>query len=90
MNALGAVANAIGGIFGNRVPAPRTSTGYYSGQLTRGQYAAAAQASQNDSNPDLNGSVADWASSNTDGLAANPPGNSSAYDTWAEDSAYWN
>jgi hypothetical protein len=90
VSALGAVANVLGGLFGSRVPAVNTNTGYYTGQLTGSQYAAAATASQNDSNPDLNGSVADWASSNTDGLAANPPGNSSAYDTWAEDAVYWN
>ena len=90
LNALGAVANVIGNVFGNRVATPRPSTGYYSGQLTGGQYQAAAQASQNDSNPDLNGSVGDWASSNTDGLAANPPGNASAYDTWSQDAVYWN
>lgn len=48
--------------------------------LTQQGYLNASYINQSDSNPDLNGSVADWASSAVDGLAINPPGNNATFD----------
>lgn len=87
-NLLNAGAGLVRGLFGGGSTAPKinTRTPYYSGQLTQPQYAAASQAAQADSNPDTNGSYADWV--RDDGIALNPPGNVSAYDAWVEDVYY--
>lgn len=39
-----------------------------------------AAINRSDSDPDLNGSISDYASGAIDGLAVNPPGNTAAYD----------
>jgi len=71
---------------GSSAPAISTRTPYYSGQLRQDQYNAAATAARSDSDPDANGSIADWV--RDDGIALNPPGNVSAFD--AVDAVYWN
>lgn len=57
-------------------PASPASAGY---NPSPAQAAAAQAAAQRDEDPDLNGSVSDYASSQVDGVAYNPP-NSSVYD----------
>lgn len=82
---LNAGGNLLKGLFGgSAAPRVNTNTAYYSGQLTPGQYNTAAGAARADSDPDLNGSYADWV--RNDGAAYNPPGNTSAWDAaWQAD-----
>ena len=78
VNALSNLLNSAGKLFANTPATPSVQTPYYNGQLTQKQYGTAATAARNDSNPDLNGSYADWV--RNDGVAVNPPGNVSAWD----------
>jgi len=77
VNALG----RLGSLFkGSSNPTNPATTGYNPSPATAAAAAAAADA---DTNPDLNGSISDYASAGSDGVAYNPP-NSSVWDAMSE------
>ena len=75
-NGINALGNAFKGSSGTM------SNSFYGGGASSATMAAAQQAQWADSNPDLNGSIADYVGGAADGLAINLPGNSDPW-SWA-------
>lgn len=78
VNALGRLGSLFKG--SSSTPTNPANAGY--NPSTQQAAAAAAAAANADTNPDLNGSVSDYASAGSDGVAYNPP-NSAVWDAMA-------
>lgn len=81
-----AIASGISGLFGNRGANSAGASGawasnpFYSKYAAQGATTESQAAHWRDDDPDVNGSIADYASSARDGIAFSPPNN---VDPWA-------